>query len=170
MIVIVPSIFAACDRYRTEYFCGLAVALFEQIGERILRNTAHSGCNEIDDQDANPGAGRKPQLGQTGAKCQAGGAEQAAGADPGANQGRDQHVHRHIATSNDKVVRGFDAAALVNTDAEQNQHIDDHDNCIRHLQPLICRWVTQWARAGALYLWIFAHQPGSFSAAAAKVS
>ena len=65
---------------------GLVVACFEKIRQRELGEFAGSRSNEIDEQEAEPSAGRLPQSGESIFVGVFGSGEQGAGADPGSQQ------------------------------------------------------------------------------------
>jgi len=81
-----------------------AVAQFENVGHRVLRDPAHARRDDVDERDADPRAGRLPQCRETGAVAERRARKEGSRSDPRRQQREREHAGRKRPAGDEEVV------------------------------------------------------------------
>ena len=113
-----------------EHARGLVVAGFEQIGQRELRKFASARRNEVDEQQAEPAAGRLPERGKAVAVGVFRPGKERSGADPRSEQREHKDEGRQRAAGDQVVGLGLHTGSAIECDGQQRNDNDGQNNDI----------------------------------------
>ncbi len=107
---------------------GGSVADLEHVADGVLAEGVDLGGQEVDQDDADPGAGGEPKGREPGLGRELGARDEGARADPGADQGEDHDLPLEAPAGDLEVVLAFNLAGAVEVESGQDDEIGENDD------------------------------------------